>query len=315
MLRIIFAGTTEFAVPTLKILLEHHNVLAVITAPDKPTGRGRKVKPSPVKEMVFEWAGVPILTRPINKLVKHLTELKPDLIVVTAYGQLLSKEILAIPRYGALNIHPSLLPKYRGASPIQAAILNGDAEIGVTIIRLTNDLDAGPIISQKKIALSSDATTDLLHDELAKIGAELLQETLEKGPVFDGILQNESRASYTKKITPTDAELDCKDSAVILERKVRAYNPAPGAYIKIQSSTLKALGVKVQNCGRLKIFRAYIKKDASQFSEGAPFIINDGCPAIMCADRELLVLTEVQPEGRGRMKGADFANGYLSARP
>ena len=317
-MRILFAATSQFALPALNTLLHRHTIAAVITKPDAPSGRGKKLRPSPIKDGAQKH-GILIFDKSIQELVYALREIKPDILVVAAYGAIIPLGVLAIPRYGALNIHPSLLPKYRGASPIQAAILNGDTETGVTVIRLTKELDAGPIISQKKITLFPKITAGLLHDELADLGAELLQETLEKGPPFNEILQNESRASYTKKITPLDAELDCKKSAVILERKVRAYNPAPGAYITITNHQLrmtdKSRSINKQKTLRLKIWRAEIKKDAPQFSEGAPFIIDDGCPALMCADRQLLLLTEVQPEGRKRMRGVDFANGYLSAQP
>ena len=332
-INIVFAGTAEFAVPTLKTLLEHHNVLAVISAPDKPKGRGRKVKPSPIKEMVLGCCGaVEILTQPINKLAKQLTELKPDLIVVTAYGQLLGKEILAIPPLGCWNIHPSLLPKYRGPSPIQAAILNGDRETGVTIIQMTEKLDAGPIIAQEKVSIAPDETGGNLHDTLAEKGASLLQRTLKdfKSVVdlksFYSIPQNDSLAIYTKKITANDAELNPKETAEILERKIRTFNPLPGAYITINYQLLitndalliinkSRVSKRIQM--RLKIWRAKIKKGAKAVDSFTPdknLIVLYGLPALLCGDGNFLLLTEVQPEGKKRISGEEFTRGYIKRK-
>ena len=326
-MNIVFAGTAEFAVPTLKTLLEHHNVLAMISAPDKPKGRGRKVKPSPIKEMVLGCCGaVEILTQPINKLAKQLTELKPDLIVVTAYGQLLGKEILAIPPLGCWNIHPSLLPKYRGPSPIQAAILNGDRETGVTIIQMTEKLDAGPIIAQEKVSIAPDETGGNLHDTLAEKGASLLQRTLKdfKSVVdlksFYSIPQNDSLAIYTKKITANDAELNPKETAEILERKIRAFNPLPGAYTITNYQLLitnRSCGSNQQKTPRLKIWRAKIKKGAKAVGSFTPdknLIVLDGLPALLCGDGNFLLLTEVQPEGKKRISGEEFTRGYIKRK-
>lgn len=310
MLRIIFAGTAEFATPTLKTLLERHNVLAVITSPDKPKGRGQKVKPSPITEVALGYVPphsppykgrvIPIFTKPINKLAKQLTELKPDLIVVTAYGQLLSKEIIAIPDLGCWNIHPSLLPKYRGASPIQAAILNGDTETGVTIIAMTQEMDAGPIIAQSLVPIEPNATAGSLHDTLSDEGARLLIEALETAP-FQSRPQQHKLATYTKKITSADGELLPDESAELLERKVRAYNPAPGAFIRLKSGA------------RLKVWKAEIKKDAERVplpTSSTNIIIANRIPSLLSSSGALLLLREVQPEGRARMSGEEFARGY-----
>lgn len=300
-MQIIFAGTSPFALPALRIVQKNHKIAAVITNPDAQSGRGKKMRPSAVKEAAREY-GITVHDSSVDSLYDTLRALHPDLLVVIAYGARIPPDILAIPRFGALNIHPSLLPKYRGASPIQAAILNGDTETGVTIMRITDALDAGPIVAREAIALPGDVTAGELHDMLAKSGAELLRETLKHGPPFEGTLQDESRASYTKKITPREAELNPRESAALLERKVRAYNPWPGAFIQ------------VQNFGRIKIFRVYIKKDAPRKFENASFIIIDKYPAIVCGDGQLLVLTEVQPEGRKRMKGEEFVRGYFHSQ-
>lgn len=316
-MKIIFAGTSLFAIPALHILQKDHDILAVITAPDAPRGRGKKVRPSPVKEAAREY-GLAVHDAPIHALSYAMRALHPDLMIVASYGAMVPGDVLAIPCFGALNIHPSLLPKYRGASPIQATILNGDTETGITIIRMTGALDAGPVVAQKKIALSPEITAGELHNALAAMGAKLLQETLEKGPPFAGVPQNESRATHTKKITPLDAELNPRESAVVLERKVRAYNPAPGTHVITQNTKYK-----IQNDNskfkivRLKIFRAYVKKNKSiaQYNPSHPLVILENLPAIVCGDGNALVLTEVQPEGRNRMTGEEFVNGYLSARP
>lgn len=337
-MNIIFAGTAEFALPSLKTLLEHHTVLAVITAPDKPAGRGQKVKPSSVKKTVLEYCKKlpPLFTQPINKLAKQLAQLKPDIIIVAAYGQLLGKEILAIPRFGCLNIHPSLLPKYRGASPIQAAILNGDGETGVTIMQMNEKLDAGPIIAQEKLKLSGAETAGLLHDTLATKSASLLQRILAKIEKTESVgsslklgptPQNHSQATYTQKITARDAQLNVKEPAHLLERKVRAYNPLPGAFLIIQNARCKMparFALQKQAGGqndkskckilRLKIFAAEIKNDVSASCKNTPYIpliMYRNFPALVCGDSKLLVLTQVQPEGKKRMSGEEFARGYL----
>jgi len=324
-MKIIFAGTPDFAVPSLKTLIKHFDVCAVITQPDRPCGRGQKIKQSPVKEAVLEYnqqdkiKNIPIFTQPINQLFNQLTKLQPDLIVVAAYGQILSQKILDIPRIGAINIHASLLPKYRGPSPIQAAILNGGEHTGISIIKMTSKLDAGPIIAKAKIKITADETAGSLHDKLARLGAELLEKTLSYHPerlpadkagsersrqkFFSAKLanQNDAKATYVKKITKSDAQLDLSKPAQILERQIRAYNPWPGAWIQILNSKFK---IQNSNIKKLKILRAKIKHKNSQTA----------LPTIPCGDGNLLILTEVQPEGKKRMSGEEFARGYLENR-
>jgi methionyl-tRNA formyltransferase len=319
-MKIVFAGTPDFAVPSLKTLLKHHRILAVVTQPDRSRGRGRKIKPSPVKDAVLKYK-IPILTKPINQLASQLKKLAPDLIVVVAYGQILSSKILDIPRFGAINLHASLLPKYRGASPIQAAILNGDRETGVSLIKMTPKLDAGPIIAQRKIKITARETAGSLHDKLANLGAGLLEDNriftfaqpslraskaspggaerrslrqAKANILLSATKQNESHATYTKKITTADARLDLSKPAKTLERQIRAYNPWPGAWLKFS-----IFNFQFSNFKRLKIFKAEIKKESKH-----PL-------ALQCGDKKLLIPLEVQPEGRKKMSGEEFVRGYL----
>ncbi len=322
-MKIVFVATSDFALPTLALLRSRHTVSAVITNPDAPGGRGKKQRPSPVKEAALK-LGIAVYDRPIETLEESVRALKPDILVVAAYGSIIPPCILAIPSYGALNVHPSLLPKYRGASPIHEAILNGDKETGVTIIQMTDKLDAGPIVSQKTTSVSDRETAGTLHSALANTGAELLQKTLEKTPPFHGVAQEESAATYTKKITPENAKLDLRKSAVVLERKVRAYNPTPGAHITITNYQLlitsdallvtdKSRVSKRMNM-RLKIWRAEIKKcahHARSLTSETNLMVIHGLPALLCGDGNFLMLTEVQPEGRKRMSGEEFVRGYV----
>lgn len=324
-MKIIFAGTPDFAVPSLKTLIKNFGIRAVITQPDRPCGRGQKIKPSPVKEIVLKYnqqekiKNIPIFTQPINQLFNQLTKLQPDLIVVAAYGQILYQKIIDIPQMGAINLHPSLLPKYRGPSPIHAAILNGDRETGVSIIKMTVGLDAGPIIAQSKIKIAAQETTGSLHDKLALLGAELLEKVLTDFKStrdlksFHPYPQNNTSATYTKKNIHNDAQLDLSKSSDFLERQIRAYNPWPGAWLKVKSYRLKIWQAKIKNnsqCAR-PLSQAKLCGHAMRNSSINKLKIYQNQPAILCGDGQLLILTEVQPEGKKRMSGEEFARGYL----
>ena len=304
-MKIIFAGTPDFAVPSLKTLIKYHTVQAVITQPDRPAGRGQKTKPSPVKEVALKY-GLKLFDQPINQLADLIKKINPDLIVVVAYGGLLNSEILKIARLGVINIHSSLLPKYRGASPIQASILNGDTETGVTIMQMVKKLDAGPIISQKKIEINSDDTAGTLHDKLAELGADLLSKTLGIYPsgFYKLLAQDESQTTYTNKITTANAKLDITQPAEILARQIRAYNPWPGAWIEVQSAKLKI--------NRLKIFKAKLGASSPTDNlEPGTLTIHQNLPALICKNKKILLLEEVQIAGKKRISGEEFIKGYL----
>ena len=235
-LRIIFMGTAELACPSLEILTRESGfeVIAVVTQPDRPKGRDLKLQPSPVKQLALR-KGLAVLQpeRARNEaFVGELKSFRPDLIVVAAYGQILPPAILELPRLGCVNVHASLLPKYRGAAPIQWALLNDESETGVTIMRMDAGLDTGDIISQSTTAISSEDNAQTLHDRLAKLGAELLVQTL-PDVVAGKIIprpQPAEGASYARKITKEDGRFDWSQPARSLWNKVRAFTPWPGAF-------------------------------------------------------------------------------------
>ncbi len=240
---IIFCGTPEFAVPSLEALVQsRHEILAVFTQPDRPAGRGMQLTPSAVKKRSLEF-NLPIYQpEKLDKTARQqLVNLKPDLLVVVAYGLLLPKKVLDIPRFGAINVHPSLLPRWRGATPIQSAILAGDKETGVSIIQLTTRMDAGPIVYQMVHPLNTQETSGQLHDVLAQEGAKALINAInnltESG--WHGAEQLEAQATYTQKIAKTDAQIDWQKPAEELARRVRAFNPWPIAFTILNGNLLR----------------------------------------------------------------------------
>ncbi len=243
-LKIIFAGTPEFAAPCLQALIDSkHQVIVVYTQPDRRAGRGQQIIPSPVKALAVQHH-IPVyqpLTFKENATTQQLKDLHADVMVVVAYGLLLPKTILTATRYGAINVHPSLLPRWRGATPIQSAILAGDNQTGVSIIQLTAKMDAGPILLQTLYPISEQATSADLHDQLAKIGADALIHTLDllMRQALTPKIQDEQQVTYTSKISKNDALIDWRQSAIQLARMVRAYNPWPIAFCYYQGKPLR----------------------------------------------------------------------------
>ena len=243
-LKIVFAGTPDFSVPALDALLTSgHDVIAVYTQPDRPAGRGRKLTASPVKARALEH-GIPVhqplsLKRPEEQ--ERLAALAPDVMVVVAYGLLLPPAVLAIPRLGCVNIHASLLPRWRGAAPIQRAILAGDAETGVTLMQMEKGLDTGPMLATVRCPIGPDDTAETLHDRLAALGAGALVPTLERldrGEIT-AEPQDDTQACYAAKLDKAEAVLDWRRPAVELERQVRAFNPWPVAQTGFQERVLR----------------------------------------------------------------------------
>lgn len=237
-MKIVFMGTPDFAVPALEAIHGKHQVLAVYSQPDKPSGRGLDLKPTPVKAKALE-LGVPVFQpEKLNTAeeLARLQQLNPDLIVVVAYGKILRKSFLDLPRLGCINIHSSLLPRWRGAAPIQWAILGGDAESGVSIMHLVEELDAGDVLMQAKTPIRLEDTAGTLHDRLAKMGAELILPTLEgleKG-TLKGQPQDKTKVTYAEKLTKEMETLSPQASAQVLFRRVQALNPWPGTSIWIK---------------------------------------------------------------------------------
>lgn len=239
-MRIVFAGTPDFSVPCLQALIDsEHEVVAVYTQPDRPKGRGRQLTPPPVK-VVAEAAGIPVL-QPENfkeaATVEQLRAWQPDYLVVVAYGLLLSEAVLAIPNQRPINVHASLLPRWRGASPIQQAILAGDAETGVTIMEMVKKMDAGDQLHQLACPIAATDTSQSLHDKLSQLGARALLEYLQRPASFLPISQEESAVTYAGKISKEQAQLDWQKPAVILEREVRAFTPWPIAQLRWKEQT------------------------------------------------------------------------------
>ncbi len=242
--RVIFMGTPAFAVPSLETLINSsYQVVSVYTQPDKQAGRGRKMTSSPVKELALFHGLQVVQPETLNNasVIGQVAESAPDLIVVAAYGRIIPQELLDIPGFGCVNVHPSLLPKYRGSSPIATAILHGDAFTGISIMLLDAGMDSGPILSQREVSISDEETTGSLTARLAQAGAQLLAETL---PLWlEGKIsprpQDSSQASYTKAMTKRDGEIDWQLPALEIWRRVRAFNPWPGCYTWWQGKQLK----------------------------------------------------------------------------
>jgi len=252
-LRIAYAGTPEFAVPALKCLLDsHHECVCVITQPDRPAGRGRKISESAVKVLANE-ANVPIF-QPQNindeASMAYLRELRCDLMIVAAYGQLFKRPLLELPQYGCINIHASLLPRWRGASPIQHAILHGDDNSGVTIMQMAQKMDAGDIWYQSQCAIEAQDTAQSLHDRLATMGAECLLIAI--GRVMDesseAAMQDPQQVEYCGKLQKSDGLIEWSADAVHIDRQIRAFFPWPRAYTYLDGKRLGILSAQVQDC-------------------------------------------------------------------
>lgn len=243
-MRIIFAGTPDFAVPSLRLLLaSKHDVCAVYTQPDRPAGRGRKMQPSPVKELALS-AGIPVFQPTGLKTetdLQHICELSPDLMVVVAYGMILPQAVLDMPKLGCINVHGSLLPRWRGAAPIQRALMAGDDKTGITIMRIIHKLDAGDMLHKEECAITAKNTSGDLYDKLAALGAVGLEKVLaqlESGTV-NAERQDESLVTYAEKLTKSEATLDWMQSAGQLARNVRGLNPWPVAQTLYESQALR----------------------------------------------------------------------------
>jgi methionyl-tRNA formyltransferase len=296
MTRVVFMGSPEFAVPSLRALTRDYTVVGVVTQPDRPAGRGRALKPPEIK---VEASALGLATIQPNKLtepsaVQQIRDWAPEVIVVAAFGQLLRREMLDLPAHGCINVHASLLPRWRGAAPIQAAIAAGDAEAGVTIMRMDEGLDTGPVIAQRRVAIDPQDTGGSLAAKLASLGAELLPTVL-RGYLSGALVaqpQDAARATKAPLLKKEDGRLDPSLSAEVLERRVRAFNPWPGAFI-------------VMDDGNLKVHRAHAI--AAQHSPGSR-LLADGKAALATA-QGVLVLDEVQPAGKKPMSGEDFLLG------
>ena len=296
MTTVVFMGSPDFSLPALRTLAKTYDVLGVVTQPDRASGRGRELKEPPVKKLALE-LGIPViqpekLRQP--EAVEQLRAWNPDLIVVAAFGQILRKEVLDLPRFGCINVHASLLPRWRGAAPINAAILHGDEETGVTIMLMDVGLDTGPMLSRQSIRLSRDDTAGSVFEKLSQLGADLLIQTLPN--YLSGKLsptpQPEEGVTYAPMIKKEEGRLNFTQDVNELERRVRAFNPWPGAFMDLDGMLLK-------------IHRARV--EAGEAGAGQRLAFHDQ-PAVG-ARGGLLILEEVQPAGKKRMSGHAFQAG------
>jgi len=298
-LNIVFAGTPEFAVASLKALFESgHEVIAVYTQPDRPAGRGRKLQPSPVKQFALD-KGIPVYQPTGLKDaadIQRLADLRPDLMVVVAYGVILPQAVLDIPRLGCLNVHASLLPRWRGAAPIQRAIEAGDAETGVTIMQMAAGLDTGPMLLKRATPINKNDTAASLHDRLATLGAEALLAAIEA--LLAGTRaepQDEALATYAHKLSKSEAEIDWTSDAATIARKVRAFNPWPAANTLWQDKRLRILHAEAI--------------DANSKSPGE-IVAAGGDGIVVATGSGSLVIQQLQLEGGKPQAAADFLNGH-----
>ncbi|MDD3253730.1 MAG: methionyl-tRNA formyltransferase [Lachnospiraceae bacterium] len=305
-MRIVFMGTPDFSVPTLERLLEsRHEVIGVVTQPDKPKGRGKEIAMSPVKEtalrhkiMVYQ----PVRAREAS-FVEEMRALQPDVMVVIAFGQILSKELLEVPKYGCVNIHASLLPKYRGAAPIQWAVLNGDAETGITTMMMDVGMDTGDMLEKLVVPLEKNETGGSLFDRLSLLGGDLILSTLDKleAGTLVRIPQNHDEATHVKKISKSMGDIDWTKDAAAIERLIRGLNPWPSAFTHWNGKMLKLWEAEVlpDRAGG----------DAQKAACGEVLEAAGDALKVQTGDG-ILKITGLQLEGKKRMDVAAFLRGY-----
>ena len=301
-MRIIFMGTPDFSVPTLEALVaSEHEVAAVVTQPDKPKGRGKEIHMSPVKECALKH-NIPVY-QPVRArdeaFVEEMRTLKPDAMVVIAFGQILPKSLLDLPKYGCVNIHASLLPKYRGAAPIQWAVINGDEETGITTMMMDVEMDTGDMLEKTVVKLNPDETGGSLFDRLSLLGGDLILSTLsklEKGEITPQP-QDHAQATYVKKISKSMGDIDWTMDAFSIERLVRGLNPWPSAFTRWNGKMLKIWEAQVLPDPETK---APCDSVISASDEGLKIQTGNG----------VLCVTSLQLEGKKRMDTAAFLRGY-----
>lgn len=303
-MNVVFMGTPDFAVPSLRVLLEEKvNVVAVVTQPDRPKGRKRELTPPPVKTIALEH-GIPVFQP--EKLrdpaaVEHICAFRPDLIVTAAYGQILPKSLLSVPRYGCINVHGSLLPKYRGGAPIQHAVMNGETVTGVTIMYMAAGLDTGDMISRVEVPITDEDTAGTLFDKLSVAGAELLRTTLPDllAGRIDAVPQNEAEATYAPNISRENEKIDWSRPSLALFNQIRGLNPMPGAFTLWNGEVFKVWACR-------KPLQA--SKPGADAAPGTVLQMTDEGLEVKTGDGSLW-LTHVQPAGKKAMSVSELRRG------
>lgn len=303
-MKIVFMGTPDLSVPALNALVEGgHEVAAVVTQPDKPKGRGKSLQMTPVKERALE-LGIPVFTpekvRKNEDFLQQMREIDPDVAVVIAYGQILDKPILTLPRYGCVNIHASLLPKYRGAAPIQWAVIDGEKVSGVTTMQMDEGLDTGDMLDRIEIPLAADETGGSLFDKVAEAGGKLILKTLKK--IEDGTavaVPQTGESNYVGIISKSMGKIDWNKSAEAIERLIRGLNPWPSAYTVLDGKTLK-------------LWRAEVGETIRDGQPGQIVDVTKDSFTVCCGEGSLII-RELQLEGKKRMETDAFLRGYTVA--
>lgn len=301
-MRVIFMGTPDFSTGTLEeIVLAGHEVVGVVTQPDKPKGRGKTLMPTPVKEVAMKYNLPVYQPKKVREpeFVEVLRGLKPDVMVVAAFGQIISKEILEMPKYGCINVHASLLPAYRGAAPIQWAVINGDKESGVTIMQMDEGIDTGDMIEKVVVPIAEDETGGSLFEKLSQAGAKLcvkVLQDLEDGKAVREKQPEESTTPYARMIDKKMGAIDWEKPAKEIEQLIRGLNPWPSAYTRLQGKTLK-------------IWKAEVLLEHSQEAPGQITEVTKDSIVVQTGQGRLKIL-ELQLEGKKRMDAASFLRGY-----
>jgi methionyl-tRNA formyltransferase len=292
-------GTPDFSVSALNAIHQFHEIVMVVTQPDRARGRGKKVTPSPVKKRALE-LGLPVYQP--NRLrdpeaIEHVTNANADVMVIVAYGQILPKEILDAPSFGCINIHASLLPKYRGAAPIHRAILSGDSTTGITIMKMDVGLDTGDMYRSESIAISESMTMECLHDDLSELGSRMIVDVLDgllRGEIH-AVKQDEGKATYAAKISKAEAEIDWKKPAKMIHNQIRAFDPFPGAWTRAATT-------------KLKVFASVCQDEDTAGMPGEILAVSKAGILIQTGEGSLLI-QEIQAPGKRRMTVEDFLRG------
>lgn len=301
MYKIAFMGTPDFAVPVLEALIDTQEVVGVVTQPDRPAGRGQEMRPSPVK-VVAQAHDLPLyqpasLRQPDS--IEPLRRWQPDAIVVAAFGQILRPHVLQLPPLGCINVHASLLPRWRGASPIQHAILAGDEETGISLMQMDEGLDTGPVYVQRAIAIEPRETAQTLHDRLAQLGGEMIRDCL--GPILQGETpatpQDDAASTYAPLIKKEDGRLQWTESTIALDRRIRAMTPWPGAFTRWDGR-------------RLKVLEARPLPDAEVAGRAPGTVWQEGERVLVATGKGALQLLELQLAGKRATSVANFVNGH-----